>query len=61
MSYLYRVTVKHDSGRFGMTVMAESGAEARQKVMDAEGCPERAIVRCHCVRSVWTEEGRNNG
>ncbi len=40
----YRIQVKHDSGEQGFLIRAESIQQAKEAVMAAEGCPERAII-----------------
>ena len=41
---IYKVALKHDNGTFKLTIAAASIADAVQKVMKSEGCPERAII-----------------
>ncbi len=41
----YRVRIKHDTGVINMRVYAYSEDHAKQRVMTAEHCPERAILK----------------
>ncbi len=38
------VTLKHDKGKVRIKTIASDEADAKQKVCNAEGCPESAIV-----------------
>lgn len=40
----FLVRVKHDNGIVRITTTASSEDAAKQKIMSAEGCPERAIL-----------------
>ena len=41
----FRLTLKHDSGTFNLITFARSKRQAIYSVCQAEGCPERAIVK----------------
>lgn len=41
----FKLTVKHDNGTIRFHVWAQDEQAAKQAVMNAEGCPERAIVK----------------
>jgi len=42
----FRITVKHDNGKCSFIVMTTSGETgAKEQVMKAEVCPERAIIK----------------
>ena len=41
----YRATLRHDHGRFRLTVFAPSEESARRMICAAEGCPERSILK----------------
>jgi hypothetical protein len=43
------LSVKHDDGMLDIHVMDTSEQSARQRVMSAEGCPERAIRKVRAV------------
>ncbi len=40
---MYRVLVNHDKGLMPIWITASSEEAAKRMVMEAEGCPERAI------------------
>ena len=42
--YRFRVRVEHDKGETTFKVVADSMAEAIQRIMTVENCPENAIV-----------------
>lgn len=47
----YKLTIQHDKGLFTVETVATSIQAAKQIVMNAESCPESAIV---FVESVFT-------
>lgn len=44
------VTVKHDKGKCNIIVWATSIDEAKQRVINTEGCPLSAIIKAEAVR-----------
>tara|TARA_R100000789_G_scaffold77250_1_gene72528 strand:- start:480 stop:683 length:204 start_codon:yes stop_codon:yes gene_type:complete len=42
---IYAITLKHDRGTAYIETTATSSRIAKHKIMEAEGCPERAIVK----------------
>ncbi len=40
----YRVTIKHDNGKFNILLLANSEEHAIMRVMNVERCPRCAII-----------------
>lgn len=43
--FKYRFTIQHDQGKHRLTCYADSLSEALKLIMDAERCPERAVLK----------------
>jgi hypothetical protein len=41
----YRAVIKYDEGTFSLVTTASSARAAINKIMEAEGCPERSIIK----------------
>lgn len=50
VSYRFVVTLKHDNGTHRIVVNTKDEATAKKLVMEAEGCPECAIVSVASVK-----------
>lgn len=48
--FTYVATIKHDRGKFKLTVHARNKGVAREMITKAEGCPDRAILSLKRVK-----------
>lgn len=51
----YVLTVKHDKGKIKLNTTASSEAAAIKQIMDSEGCPRSAILKCELKGDVIKE------
>lgn len=53
---LYRVIVKHDTGRIMLQLPASSEQKAKELICMAENCPVSAIVKVEFIKSIYNSE-----
>ena len=42
----YKLKIQHDNGFMNLTISAQDEEDAKQRIMNIEGCPECAIKSC---------------
>lgn len=50
---LYKLTVKHDSGKVNIVTSATDEDIARYKIIESEGCPPWAITKCVLIKKIY--------
>jgi len=50
---IYKLTIKHDSGKINIITTAIDPDTAKFKVCEAEGCPPCAIVKCKLIKKIY--------
>lgn len=50
---LYKLTLKHDNGRFNIITSAPSEEIAKYKIMEAENCPACAITKVKLIKVIY--------
>lgn len=50
---LYKLTIKHDSGKVNIVTSATDPEIARYKIIEAEGCPPWAITKCVLIKKIY--------
>jgi hypothetical protein len=50
---LYKLTIKHDSGKVNIVTSAIDEETARFKITEAENCPPWAITKCVLIKKIY--------
>ncbi|HSW59959.1 MAG TPA: hypothetical protein VLJ60_04130 [bacterium] len=51
--YLFRLTLKHDSGTFRIKTASSSEESAVKTVCKAENCPKSAIIKIEKLKTIY--------